>query len=30
MELALWIVVGLIAAYLVVFVLLRFIFPNDT
>jgi hypothetical protein len=30
MELALWIVVGLIAAYLVVFAILRFIFPNDT
>jgi len=30
MELALWIVVGLIATYLAIFVILRFIFPNDT
>jgi hypothetical protein len=30
MELVLWIIVGLIAAYLIVFVVLRHIFPNDT
>jgi hypothetical protein len=30
MELALWIAVGLLAAYLVLYVALKFIFPSDT